>query len=349
MDQTNSRKLEHLRVIAEDANIQRDATGFDGVDLTHRALPNIDFDAIDTRVQFLGKTLSFPFLISSMTGGVDQEISRINHNLAAAAEQCGVAMAVGSQRVMFVNPDAQNSFNLREIAPNVPLLSNLGAVQLNMGFGIKECQAAVNLLQADGLYLHLNPLQEAVQPEGDRNFANLEQRIAEIVKDLSVPVLLKEVGSGLSTTDIAAGLGAGVLHFDVAGRGGTSWSRIEYHRRVDDEDNLGLQFQDWGLTTVQSLRAATHYLQRNAPDACLISSGGMRSGIDMVKAMVLGAHLCGFAAPLLNAARESSESVVRKIEMIRRTFKSAMFLLGCANCSELRGNTALLLKRDYQS
>lgn len=338
----NQRKLEHLRAIADDPDIERYSTGFDSIKLCHRALPNLDFDAIDTRVSFLGKTLSFPLLVSSMTGGDSAEIVRINHNLASAAEQCGVAMAVGSQRVMFSTSAARNSFDLRHLAPSVPLLSNLGAVQLNLGFGIKECQEAVDILQADGLYLHLNPLQEAVQPEGDRNFANLNQRISDVVRELSVPVLLKEVGSGMSKADIASGVAAGVRHFDVAGRGGTSWSRIEYHRTNDNEDDLGLQFQDWGLTTVQSLREATLYSESHAPDIVLIASGGLRSGMDMAKAIVMGAHLCGIAAPLLYAAQISQEAVVAKIEAIRRAFKTTMFLLGCANCSQLRRNTSLL-------
>ncbi len=338
----NNRKLEHLRAIANDPDVERYATGFDSIQLCHRALPDIDFDAIDTRVPFLGKTLSFPLLVSSMTGGDSAEIVRINRNLASAAEHCGVAMAVGSQRVMFGTSAARESFELRHLAPNAPLLSNLGAVQLNLGFGIEECQEAVDILQADGLYLHLNPLQEAVQPEGDRNFANLKQHIADVVQNLRVPVLLKEVGSGMSKADIISGITAGVRHFDVAGRGGTSWSRIEYHRTNDIGDDLGLQFQDWGLTTVQSLREATSCCETHAPDAVLIASGGLRTGIDMAKAIILGAHMCGIAAPLLYAAQESSEAAVAKIESLKRAFTTAMFLLGCANCSELRGNTSLL-------
>lgn len=339
----NNRKLEHLRAIEKDPGIERYDTGFDGIKLNHRALPDLDFDSIDTQVEFLGKRLSFPLLISSMTGGDSEEITRINSNLARAAEHCRVAMGVGSQRVMFTTPAARTSFELRHLAPTAPLLSNIGAVQLNMGFGIKECQEAVDILQADGLYLHLNPLQEAVQPEGDRNFANLHLRIAEIVQSLSVPVLLKEVGSGLSPQDIAAGIAAGVQHFDLAGRGGTSWSRIEYHRTSDANDDLGLQFQDWGLTTVQCLRAATQYCNSNAPNTTLIASGGIRTGIDMAKAVALGAHLCGTAAPLLAAAQESYEAVVQKIEALQRSFKTALFLLGCASCSELRSNPSVVL------
>ena len=341
-NEINNRKLEHLRAIADDPDTERYCTGFDSIKLCHRALPDLDFDTIDTRVQFLGKTLSFPLLVSSMTGGDSAEILRINRNLAGAAEQCGVAMAVGSQRVMFSTPAARDSFDLRHLAPSIPLLSNLGAVQLNLGFGAKECQEAVDILQADGLYLHLNPLQEAVQPEGDRNFANLNRRIADVVQELSVPVLLKEVGSGMSRADIASGVTAGVRYFDVAGRGGTSWSRIEYHRTNDSDDDLGLQFQDWGLTTVQSLREATLYCESHAADVVLIASGGLRTGIDMAKAIVMGAHLCGIAAPLLYAAQDSQQAVVAKIEAIRRAFKTTMFLLGCANCSQLRGNTSLL-------
>jgi len=342
-EKINNRKLEHLRAIADDPDIERFAAGFDSIKLSHRALPDLDFDAIDTSVDFLGKKLSFPLLISSMTGGKGSDITRINHNLARAAEHCGVAMGVGSQRVMFSSSEARESFELRHLAPSVPLVSNLGAVQLNKGFGIEECQQAVDILDADGLFFHLNPLQEAVQPEGDRNFANLHLRIAEIVNSLSVPVLLKEVGAGLSVSDIAAGVAAGVRYFDVAGRGGTSWSRIEYHRTKDPEDDLGIQFQDWGLTTVQALRDAAHYCKSHVPDAVLIASGGIRTAIDMAKAVVLGAQLCGMAAPLLAAAQDSFESVVKTIETLHRSFKTALFLLGCANCSELRSNSSVLL------
>ena len=339
MSDTARRKREQLDAIAQDPAIERGDSGFAAIRLSHRALPEIALDDVDTRCNFLGKTLRLPLLISSMTGGDDPEIRRINHNLAQAAEQSGVALAVGSQRVQFTSPAAETSFRLRDIAPSAVLLANLGAVQLNYGFGLEHCRRAVETLAADGLYLHLNPLQEAVQPEGNTNFAGLADKIAAVARDLPVPVLLKEVGSGLSPADIARGKQAGVRYFDLAGRGGTSWSRIEHHRRRDPADTLGLTFQDWGLTTAEALR-----LNRTAhPDVVLIASGGIRNGIDMAKAVLLGAELCGIAAPFLAAAQDSAAAVSAAIARLEREYRTALYLLGCRNNAALRDNHALLL------
>lgn len=340
-----NRKVEHLRAIEADHEIERKRSGFDDISLTHRALPELDLDAVDTSTSFLGKPLSFPLLISSMTGGAHDEIKRINRNLAEAAEATGVAMAVGSQRVMFTDKDAEASFALRDFAPTAPLIGNIGAVQLNEGLTHLHCTQAVELLGADGLYLHANPLQEAVQPEGDRNFTNLGDAISKVTSALDVPVLLKEVGAGLSASDIEIAYQAGIRHFDVAGRGGTSWSRIEYHRRNDDDDDLGLIFQDWGLTTVESLLEARDILAQKTDPTTLIASGGIRNGIDMAKSLILGADLCGVASPLLSAAQESSAQVVKAIGKLEREFRTAMFLLGCGNLSTLKGNTSLIRPR----
>ncbi|MEO0393701.1 MAG: type 2 isopentenyl-diphosphate Delta-isomerase [Pseudomonadota bacterium] len=342
-DQINARKKDHLRALADDLEIERRDTGFADIRLTHRALPEIALDAVDTSTQFMGKTLSCPLLISSMTGGDGIEISRINRHLAEAAEECQIAMGVGSQRVMFTNHAARDSFALREFAPTAVLLSNIGAVQLNTGFGADKFQDAIDVLAADGLYLHLNPLQEAIQPEGDIDFSNLGAQIADLSKQVSVPILLKEVGAGMSPADIELGLDAGIEYFDVAGRGGTSWSRIEYHRRTADDDDLGLVFQDWGLTTVESLIMARETLAKTKQEATLIASGGIRTGIDMAKAVLLGADICGIAAPFLRAAQISTQAVVDQIRKFQREFQTALFLLGCADCQALRGNDALLL------
>ncbi len=340
--QVADRKVEHIRIITSDTGVERNDSGFDQIQLTHRALPELNYTDISTQTTFLGKPLSFPLLISSMTGGTGEEILRINRNLATAAEKTGVAMAVGSQRVMFTDQSATASFALRDVAPTAPIIGNVGAVQLNYGFGRSECLEAVEAIQADGLYLHLNPLQEVIQPEGDINFANLLAQIADITEALSVPVLLKEIGCGLSAQDIQQAFNAGVRHFDVAGRGGTSWSRIEYHRRAHDGDDLGLVFQDWGLTTVNALQDAHACLRDANETTTLIASGGIRNGIDMAKSLILGADLCGVAAPFLSAAQTSSEAVVAVIEKFRREFQTAMFLLGCQNIAALRCNADLL-------
>lgn len=343
-DQTNDRKLEHIRAIENDPQTDRDGRFFDDIQLTHRALPEIALADVDTSCDFLGYQLSFPLLISSMTGGDHELVQRINTNLAIAAQQTGVAMAVGSQRVMFSTPDAAASFKLREHAPDVPLIGNIGAVQLNYGLGAEQAQKAVDILQADALYLHLNPLQEAVQPEGDTNFANLAEKITSLASELSVPILLKEVGCGLSPKDIELGLAAGIMHFDVAGTGGTSWSRIEHHRR-DDGSDIGIAFQDWGIPTPLALQMAQRQLSKTQAGlaATLIASGGIRNAVDMVKSVILGASLCGMASPFLKPAMESADAVVTEIERIKTAFKTAMFLLGVGDVNTLKGNQSLLV------
>jgi isopentenyl-diphosphate delta-isomerase len=217
------------------------------------------------------------------------------------------------------------------------LLANLGAVQLNLGMGLAECREAVDVLGADALCLHLNPLQEAVQPEGDTRFRGLAARIAAVAAGLPVPVIAKEVGCGLSPADAQRLLDAGVRYVDVAGRGGTSWSRIEHHRQR--ADSLGLAFQDWGVPTPVALRRLRALRDR----LVLIASGGIRDGLDMVKSMVLGASLCGVAAPFLAPARESAEAVIAVIARLRREFVTAMFLLGVRDVAGLVGNESLLV------
>jgi isopentenyl-diphosphate delta-isomerase len=339
-DTTNQRKIEHLDIICNDPQVDRRKHYFDDYRLRHRALPEINLADIDTSVEFLGKTLRMPLLISSMTGGDHDRVRTVNRNLAAAAERTGVAMGVGSQRVMFTNPAARDSFALRELAPTAPLFANLGAVQLNCGFGAEECQAAIDVLGADGIFLHLNPLQEAIQPEGDTNFGGLAARIGEVAQALSKPVILKEVGAGIAAADVELVKDKGVAAIDVAGTGGTSWSRIEHHRRGNDSTNLGLLFQDWGIPTPQ----AVQQLSREGVGLPLIASGGIRHGLDMAKAMVLGASLCGMASPFLAAAHESPEAVISVIERLERELRTAMFVLGVKNCAEVIGNTDLLLE-----
>ncbi len=339
--QTNDRKLEHVRIVQEDVHVDRRRRYFDEIRLKHRALPELSLDEIDTSVEFLGKRLSFPLLISSMTGGHHELLRKINRNLATAAEATGVAMAVGSQRVMFASPEAEDSFALRSVAPTALLFSNLGAVQLNYGFTVDDCRRAVDVVKADGLYLHLNPLQEAIQPEGDTNFAGLVDKIGDVVERLDVPVILKEVGAGFSEEDVRLAIQVGVRFIDVAGSGGTSWSRIEHHRQSEtDSQDLGLLFQDWGIPTPVALRL----LQPYTNEITLIASGGIRSGIDMVKAIVLGASLCGVASPFLAPAMESAEAVIALIERLRREFRTAMFVLGAPDVGYLKGNRALLLE-----
>ena len=340
----NERKIQHIRIIESDGKVDRKMFYFDTIRLRHRALPELDLASIDPSTRFLGKDLSFPLLISSMTGGNHELIRTINRNLAIAAERAGVAMGVGSQRVMFNSPGARASFEIRQHAPNALLFSNIGAVQLNHGFGVAACREATDVLDADGRYLHLNPLQEAVQPEGDTNFSGLSGKIIAVAESLDVPVILKEVGAGISREDAALFLGSAVKHIDVAGSGGTSWSRIENHRSDTSEEGLGIVFQDWGVPTPTALCE----LAPLRDEFTLIASGGIRSGIDMVKAMILGASLCGLASPFLKPATESPEAVLAVVERLKREFVTAMFLLGTDRIDGLHRNEALILS-DHES
>jgi isopentenyl-diphosphate delta-isomerase len=355
MSELEKRKVEHVQIVAQKDAMDRRKFYFDEIRLTHRALPEIDLKAIDPSVEFMGKKLSFPLLISSMTGGGDKLFRTININLAAAAEAEGVAMGVGSQRIFFSEPTAKSSFDLRKVAPTTLLFSNLGAVQFNEDMTLQHARAVVQVLKADALILHLNPLQEAVQPGGDTNFSNLCTRakrerpregeaatvgsgskIGEIVQGLEVPVIVKEVGAGISVADAKLLIKAGVKTIDVAGTGGTSWSRIEGVR--SEEPSLGELFQDWGIPTPEALRAL-------APlDVTLIASGGIRSGLDMAKAVVLGASLCGMARPFLNPAMESVDAVRTVIQRIKREFVTAMFLLGADRVEKIKGHEELILK-----
>ena len=336
-DLTNNRKVEHIAIIGSDRQADRRKLYFDDLRLAHRALPELNLADVDTTVKFLGKKLSFPLLISCMTGGDHALLRKINRNLAVAAEAQQVALGVGSQRVLFTNPKARPSFELRRYAPKTVLLANLGAVQLNNGFGISECRQAVDVLGADALCLHLNPLQEAVQPEGDTNFKGLAANIGAIARKLGRPVILKEVGAGLSVADVKLGLKNGLSHFDVAGSGGLSWSRIEHHRQ--EAHDLGLAFQDWGIPTPAALQA----LKPLRGKIELIASGGVRTGIDMVKSVILGARVCGVASPFLKPAMKSPGAVIAAIEQLRREFRTAMFLLGAGSVDALFGNESLLL------
>ncbi len=337
MEQINQRKLDHINIVSDDAAIDRRQRYFDQIHLTHRALPELDLAEVDPSIKFLGKELSFPLLISSMTGGTDEELVKINRNLAIAAEAEGVALAVGSQRVFLTDSAAAESFELREHAPSTVLIGNLGAVQLNYDVGFADCEAAIQVLDADALYLHLNPLQEAVQPEGDTDFSGLRNKIAVIVQTLKKPVIVKEVGAGISPEDVEHLLAAGVKHIDVAGTGGTSWSMVESKR--SDSPELGELFADWGIPTPLALRMMKPYRH----EVKLIASGGLRNGIDMAKSMILGASLCGMARPFLNPARESADAVRKEIRRFKREFTTAMFLLGAGTIEDIKDREELIL------
>lgn len=321
------RKAEHIELALE-GRMQLERTFFDDWSFEHVALPEIDRAEIDTGTTFLGRELAAPLLISCMTGGTELA-SEINRNLAAGAEATRVAVGVGSQRKALEGESGAESFLMRQSAPSVPLLANLGAVQLNYGFGVDECRRAVEMIGADALVLHLNPLQEAIQPEGQTRFSNLLPKIAEIARALPVPVVVKEVGSGLSESVARRLAAAGVEVVDTAGTGGTSWARIEAARAGDLP--LGETFAGWGIPTPESIRQC-----RRVPGLTVIGSGGVRNGVDAAKAIALGADLVGLAFPFLAAATESAARVAEVVRRIVVELEITMFCLGVRSIAELR-------------
>lgn len=328
---TQQRKKEHLELCLDGQTVTGTfGTGLDRYSFLHNALPEADIDEIDLRASFLGKQLKAPVLISSMTGGF--ELARkVNRNLAQAAQQLGVAMGVGSQRVALEEMSVADSFKVRDLAPDIVLLGNLGAVQLNYGYGIEQCRQAVRMIQADGLILHLNVLQEAVQPEGNRNFKGLTAKIGEICRQLEVPVVAKEVGGGISA-DVARRLKrSGVKAIDVAGHGGTSWYAVEAKRAALRGQPIDHTFSDWGIPTEEALvqvREAT-------PDLEIIASGGIRNGLDIAKTIALGANVAAIGQPLLAPALESAGEVVKFLTGIIYEIKVAMLCIGATNLAAL--------------
>ncbi|MEE8594873.1 MAG: type 2 isopentenyl-diphosphate Delta-isomerase [Gemmatimonadota bacterium] len=321
------RKAEHIR-LALDAGNQAGRSFFDDYAFEHNALPEIALDDIDLSVEFLGKRIEAPLLVSCMTGGTEAA-GEINRNLARAAEDRRIALGVGSQRKAIEDPLQAASFQVRDLAPSIPLLANLGAVQLNYGYGIAECRAAVEMIDADALAFHLNVLQEAIQPEGDTDFSDLLPKLGGIARELEVPVIAKEIGCGISGGTARALAEQGIRIIDTAGLGGTSWARIEA-RRADDVE-IGELFVDWGVPTPVSIQEVAA-----VPGVTVIGSGGIRSGLDAAKAIALGAHLVGTAYPLLKPATVSAEAVIERVGRIVDELRIAMLCVGTRTIDELR-------------
>jgi isopentenyl-diphosphate delta-isomerase len=332
LTQTQKRKKEHLELCLDATRVSSPSTtGLEAYRFVHNALPELDIDEIDTGTTFLGKRLNAPVLISSMTGGFDLA-RKVNRNLAAAAQALGIGMGVGSQRVAIEEPSAAVSFQVRDAAPDILLLANLGAVQLNYGYGLEQCRRAVAMIGADGLILHLNVLQEAVQPEGNRNWKGLTDKIAAVCRDLEVPVIAKEVGNGISV-DVAARLQrAGVKAIDVAGKGGTSWSAVEAQRASRMGQRPETAFADWGIPTDEALIN----VRKALPEIQLVASGGIRTGVDIAKSIALGADVAAFGQPLLNAALESADKVIEFIAGVIHELKVSMLCAGAKDLGVLR-------------
>jgi len=327
------RKDEHLDLCLEqDVEAQQVTPGFDRYRLPHRALPDLDLAAVDLGAELAGRPLRMPLVITGMTGG-STRAGEVNQALARVAQRTGVGLGLGSQRAMIEHPELAWSYQVREQAPDVPILANLGAVQLNRGVTPAQCAEVVQAVDADVLCLHLNALQEAIQPEGDRDFRGLDDPIRAVVEAVSVPVLLKETGCGISgeTATRAAALGcAGV---DLSGVGGTSWSRVEALRQQDPLFRaVGEAHRDWGIPTVESLIEVRAAIPRHL----VIASGGVRSGTQMAIALALGADLCGVALPVLRALAESEDAAVALLDRYREELRVALFCCGAADPDAMR-------------
>jgi isopentenyl-diphosphate delta-isomerase len=327
------RKDDHIKI-----NLERDVrsaltSGLEKYHFIHEALPELDLDEVVTRLNLFGKQLQAPILVSSMTGGTE-DAGDINMRLAKAAQECGLAMGVGSQRAAIERPGTAATFQVRRVAPDILLFANIGAVQLNTGYGLEECQRAVDMIEADALYLHLNPLQEAVQHGGDVNWKGLAKKIEKICKKLDVPVVAKEVGWGISEKTAKRLSDCGVAAIDVAGAGGTSWSQVEMHRAPDEFlRNLAATFVGWGIPTAESILN----VRKAALGLTIFASGGIRDGLDIAKSIALGATLGGMAGQFLKAAAVSTENAVEMMKLTQKQLQVTMFCAGAGTLGELDG------------
>ncbi|MBI4330093.1 MAG: type 2 isopentenyl-diphosphate Delta-isomerase [Chloroflexi bacterium] len=338
----NVRKKDQLRVcLNEDVEAHHITAGFDRYSFVHQGLPEVNAADIDLSLNLLGKKLAAPIIISSMTGGTE-EAGAINRNLALAAQRLGVAMGVGSQRGGVENPSLAHTYQVRDVAPDILLLANLGAVQLNYGYSMKQCRQAVEMIGADALVLHLNPLQEALQTGGETNFGGLLAKIERICDELPVPVIVKEVGCGICLQAAEKLAAAGVAAIDVAGAGGTVWSEVEaLCVDTDLARNVARAFASWGIPTAEAIKTVAGGI-REVP---CIGSGGIRTGVDAAKAIALGAAAVGIAGPVLRMAAISAEAVVAYLSEVKEELRLALFCLGKTRLEQLRG-TPLLVKRE---
>jgi isopentenyl-diphosphate delta-isomerase len=317
-DDITARKGDHIRLCLDEGS-QSHFPQFTEVEIPYCAMPDSNLTEVNTEIELFGKHLNQPLIISSMTGGTEHGI-KINTNLAIAAEATKVALGVGSQRIALEKKEAVATFKLiRKHAPTAFIFANMGAVQLNYGYDIDHYRRVVDMIRADALYLHLNPLQEAIQPGGDTNYKGLAHKIAALIKAIDVPVFIKEVGHGIDTTTAHTLYAAGAAGIDVAGVGGTSYAWVEAQRAHNNH------FADWfkafGITTEQAIRSITPI----KGNGILVASGGIRSPIEAYKAHLLGADMYAATQPFLQAALTSAESVVGAVEEWQRALQIAMF------------------------
>jgi len=339
---TVSRKDDHIRInLEKDVQFKGLTTGLENYRFQHSALPEINLADVSIGTHLFNKTLSAPLLISSMTGGTERAY-QLNRRLAEAAQATGIAMGLGSMRAVIEKPEIAHTFQVRDIAPDILLFANLGAVQFNYGYGIDQCRRVVDVIGADALVLHFNAVQEAVQPEGNTNFAGLLAKVGAVCKGLAadgIPVIAKEVGWGFSTEDSRRLAEAGIAAIDVAGAGGTSWSQVEMHRTQNESDaRVAAAFVAWGVPTSEAILN----VKAAAPHLPVFASGGLRDGLDIAKCLALGASLGGMAGPFLKAADKSVEAIVETVQELSREVRIVLFATGCADIAALQTRPVLI-------
>jgi len=330
------RKTAHLSIAAEeDVEAAKTRAGWDEVCLPHVALPEAHGqDDIDLATSLFGRALSAPLMISGMTGG-SERAGVINQRLAAVAQELGLALGLGSQRAMLETPELQSTFDVRPVAPDILLLANVGAVQFNYGVTVEDCRRLVGSVQADVLAIHLNPLQEMVQPEGDRDWTGLLRSIGQVVEGVGVPVLVKETGCGISGEIAQRLVDVGVAGIDVGGTGGTSWGWIEGFRAADPHRQaIGETFRDWGTPTADALRSCRAVL---SDETAIVATGGLRTGLDVARAVALGADVGGMALPFFRAADTSADECLAYGARVLEELRIAMFCAGVVDVPSLRG------------
>jgi isopentenyl-diphosphate delta-isomerase len=324
-DHIAQRKLDHMRAALEQ-DLGGRGSAFDRFRAVHNALPEIALDSVDTGCEFLGRRIAAPFMIASLTGGAP-EAGIANRNLARAAQAARVPLALGSAKIVFRDPGALDTFHVRALCPDIPLLANLGLADLGRRFSIDDCARLVETLEADALIFHINPLHEAMQARGATDFTGLGALLGDAVQQLDIPVIVKEVGHGVCA-DVFRRLDAcGVYGVDIAGQGGTSWGLIEEQRAQDDPQRAAVcrTFRDWGLCAPDILDSL-YGIKRNAR---LIASGGVRNGVDVFKCLCLGADMAAAALPLLAPALHSAEAAAARLDIIIRELRLALFATGC--------------------
>jgi len=329
-EKTEKRKAEHIRICLEQKAQARKATaGFEDIQLIHRALPEVDRQKISLSTFFLGKKFSAPLIVGAMTGGTE-EATKINASIAEAVEKLGLGMGVGSQRAALEDKKLEKTYAVaRKKAPSAFLIANIGGVQLVHGYGLKEVKKVVEMIDADAVAVHLNAVQEAVQPEGQTNFKGVLAKIGEIAGELDKPVIVKETGCGISAEDAKALEAARVKAIDVGGVGGTSFAAVEYYRSIN-QNNMGEIFWDWGIPTAVSLIETTQSVK-----IPVIASGGVRSGLDIAKSLALNASLASISQPMLETAVKGTKETEELLSCLIDELRNALFLVGAENLESL--------------